>query len=237
MDITEDDLIFVFPATNGHPAAISVLDPYFGTRLAELTACTAPDVQVMPHYLLSLEWNRIIQNAGEGPGRAAVVLLATFIRNVGPAIFDYRGACRYVRKYLSHLPNGMAPMAYDLAVSRFESCILRVGVAMACADGAAKIYPAVPRLYAKGDSSVRERVGVFNNRIKHFGSDMAQSADPGAMPTAPIWITNDGLGCHNAGMNVFLSFADLASLLQDFSGEVDHLAESQLQTSVQPVIS
>ncbi|MCJ2132770.1 hypothetical protein MKK69_01600 [Methylobacterium sp. J-026] len=228
MDITEDDFIFVFPTTDGHT---SVLNPYFGTNLADLTECTAPDVQIMPEYLLAYWWNHIIQQVDDGPGRAAVVLIGTFIRNIGPAVFDYRAACRYVRRYLSHLPNGTAPMAYDLAVARFESCILRIGVAIACVNGATKIYPPLPPAFTKGDGSVSERVHLFNNRIKHFGSDIANAADPGAMPTASIWITNNGLGCHHKGKDVFVSFVELAALLQDLSGEAEYRAENPLPAS------
>lgn len=222
MAFTEDDFIFVFPTPDGHTSA---LNSYFGTNLTDLTECTAPDVQIMPEYLLAYWWNYIIQQVDEGPGRAAVILIGTFIRNIGPAVFDYRAACRYVRRYLSHRPNGTTPMAYDLAVARFDSCILRIGVAIACVNAATKIHPLLPRPFTKGDGSVSERIYLFSNRIKHCGDYIARSADPGSIPTAPLWIMNDGLGCHYEGQDVFVSFAELAAVLQDLSGEADYRAE------------
>jgi hypothetical protein len=230
VDITDDEFIFVLPAGPSQASAAGLLNPCLGTHLAALTGCTAPDVQVPPDYLLLYVWSQIVQQTGEGLGLAVAVLTATFIRSIGPAIFDYRAACRYVRRYLSHLPQSVAPMAYDLAVARFESCILRIGVAMACGDGIAKIYPALPQHYATSDSSLRERINLFNNRIKNFGDDIVRSSNPGTKLTAPIWITNDGLGCRHKEQDMALSFAELAGLLQEFSGEADRLANGPITT-------
>lgn len=210
------------------------LDTFFGPHLSELTAFDAPDVPEMSAYILSFGLNRLMGRVSDPRVRASLILSASFIQHVGPAIIEYREACRAAREYVAALPNQTRLITHALAVARFEHCIFQASNAQTYLSSLSTIFPEIPSMFNRRDDkdeSDHARLNRLGNRIRHFHEDVASAAEKGApddIPLAPIWISNDGVCGRKNGRTISLTFVELAALLIDFTASAKTLAEGPI---------
>jgi len=207
------------------------LDTFFGPHLSELTACTAPDVPELPPYLISFALNRAAFSTVDDQHRATTILIAGFIRHTAAAIIEYREATAAVREYVSRLRDETLLRFHDIAVSRFQNCLVQASAGQSCLDALHYIHPKIPPMYGVDDGSAHDRLDKLANRVRHFHDNTVKAAkkrNPGPFSIAPIWITNDGLAARRNTKVQTLSFVELSDLLLGATADAQALSEARL---------
>lgn len=161
--------------------------------LYDLTECQPPELPprssaMLPALLsahLCVQWK---------PGKLRII--TTLIRRAEHAAFEYRAGRDALLDYLADKARGNDRLGlFARALCHFEQ-----SVAQAYLAAMLVMEFAGERLFVKGDGSETERLNALFTHIKHFNSKIRINNPlyTEEHVSAPMWVTADGLACHEA---------------------------------------
>ncbi len=191
------------------------LDTFVAPKLSQLTACGAPPLSdrsaKVDYWVREFSLHSMLRVRVEETHRQYIF---NFLRRAEGAFHEYDIGRQFLKDYVDG-GNRDSVSRYLRAVLHLEVCISQAYQAFMLARNLLD----ESKLFTSGDRSPLEQLHRLYNRSKHAENAIATGQLPSG-GTLPIWITNDGLECTDAG----LTFAQLGELLLSLSRSADQLS-------------
>lgn len=194
------------------PWSSYALDTFMAPKLSQLSSCGAPELATSNTQIAPFLLNSILGVKLPEPFHR---LAFNFIRRVDQASHEYAQGRDYLLKYLQ-TQEPLPISLYFQALTHFEQTLAMLYQAAMFCKELTGTWP-----YEQGDHSLFDRINGLYNASKHMHGRIAGPHFP-ADVTVAVWITNDGLECHDEAV----TFHELHDALKEYAERARYVAYS-----------